>query len=107
MYCTFKMLTLGTFDFLGMCWESGVVNRMIIRVFCSWCAMYVETQPSDGSLSLAACLIFNTRHFQISVYRVRVWVIGKTEQFAISVGQEVLCNFSSNTIIVFYLCPVN
>lgn len=43
-----------TSHFLGMYWESGVINSMIIRVFCSWCAMYVETQPPDGSLSLAA-----------------------------------------------------
>jgi hypothetical protein len=76
-----------------MYWESGMINRMIIRVSCSWCAMYVETQPPDGSLSLAICFIFNARHFQISVYTVRVWVIGKIEQFAISAGQKVLCNF--------------
>jgi len=69
--------------------------------------MYVETQQPDGSLSLAACFVFNTRHFKGTVYRVRVWVIGKTEQFAISVGQEVHCNFSSKTMIIFYLCPVN
>jgi hypothetical protein len=33
--------------------------------------------------------------------------MGRIEQFAISVGQEVLCSFSSKTIIIFYLCPVN
>jgi hypothetical protein len=62
-----------------MYWESGAINRMIIRVFCSWCAMHVETEPPDGSLSLAACFIFNTKHFHISVYRVIVWVMGRIE----------------------------
>ena len=77
-----------------------MINRMIFRVFCSWCALYAETQPPDGSLSLAACFIFNIRDFQKSVYRVIVWLMGKIEQFAISVGQEVHCSFSSNIIII-------
>jgi hypothetical protein len=45
-----------------MYWKSDVINRMIIREVCDWYAMYVETQPPDGSISLAVFTIFNTRH---------------------------------------------